>query len=89
MRDFNYRNVDWIYIAGDHESDDFINIIQDNFLKQIVSELTREDNVLNLVITNRDNLVTNMEIGEKLGSSDHHEILLKNWWDIKIPPNQV
>ena len=42
----NYRNVDWTYIAGDHKSEDFINIIQNNFLKQIVSEPTRENSIL-------------------------------------------
>ena len=51
MGDFNYRNVDWINIAGDHKPDDFFDIIQDNFLKQIVSEPTRENSILDLVIT--------------------------------------
>ena len=74
---FNYKNVDWINIARNHELDDFINIIQVNFLKQIVSEPTREDSILDLVITNRDNLVSNMETGGKLGSSDHQEIHFK------------
>ena len=78
MRDFNYRNADWIDIAADHESDDLINIIQDNFLKQIVSEPTRKDSIMDLDITNKDNLVNNMEIGWKLGSSDHPEILFWN-----------
>ena len=31
MGDFNYKYVDWI-IAEDHKSDEFIDIIQDNFL---------------------------------------------------------
>ena len=44
MRNFNYRNEDWIQIVGDHESDDFIDIIHDNFLKLLVREPTREDN---------------------------------------------
>ena len=41
MGDFNYRNVHRINTTEDHESDNFINIIQDNFLKQIVSEPTK------------------------------------------------
>ena len=47
-----------------------------------MSEPTREDSILDLVITN-------MEIGGKLGSSGHQEISFKIKWDIKIPPNQV
>ena len=50
--DFNYRSVDWINTTGNHKSDNFINIIQHNFLKQIVSEPTREDSMLDLIITN-------------------------------------
>ena len=89
MGDINYRNVDGINIARDHESDDFINIIQDNFFKQIVNKPTRESSILDLVLMIRDNLVSNMEIGGKLGNSDHRKISFKIKWDIKIPPNQV
>ena len=50
-------------------------------------EPTREDSILDLFITNRDNMVSNMEIGGKLDSRDHQEISLKTKWDIKIPSN--
>ena len=53
MGDFNHRNIDWLNIAGDHESDDFINIIQNYFLKQIVRKPTRDHSILELFITNR------------------------------------
>ena len=43
MRDFNYRNVDWINVVGDHESEEFTKVIQDNFLMQIVTEPIRGD----------------------------------------------
>lgn len=56
--DFNYRNVDWINNIGDHESDNFVNLVHDNFLKQLVNEPTRQNNILDLVLTNRDNLVS-------------------------------
>ena len=50
---------------------------------------TKNDSILDLVITNKDNWVSNMEIGGKLGSSDHQEIRFKIKWNIKLPPNQV
>ena len=43
MGDFNYRNVDWINVVGDHESEEFTKVIQDNFLMQIVTEPIRGD----------------------------------------------
>ena len=89
MGDFNYRNVDWINIVINHKLDDFIDIIEDNFLKQIVSESTREDSILDLIIRNKENLVSNMEIDGKLGSSDQQEMRFKIKRDTKIPPNQV
>ena len=46
---------------------------------------TRDDSILDLAVTNRDNLVSNMEIGGKLDSSDHQEMHFKIKCDIKIP----
>ena len=54
-----------------------------------VSEPIRENSTVDLVITNRDNLVSNVKMGEKLDSSEHQEIRFKIKWDIKILPNQV
>ena len=39
--DFNYRNVDWISIVGDRESDDFINAIQDNYTTKKLLERSK------------------------------------------------
>ena len=43
--DFNYRNINWENLTGDAESDEFLEIIQDNFLNQYVLEPTRGNNV--------------------------------------------
>ena len=72
-----------------HKSDDFINVFHENFLKQLVRESTGEDSILDLVLTYRDNLDSNMEIGVKLGTSDHQEILFKIKWDMKLSLNHV
>ena len=65
MGDFNSRNVDWINTTRDHESNDLINLIQNNFLKQILSKPTREDSILDLVITNKEILVSNIEVDSR------------------------
>lgn len=49
-------------------------MVQDNFLYQNVLVPTRGENILDLVLSNREKLVTNLEVGEPLGNSDHNSI---------------
>ena len=80
MGDFNFRNIDWDTMAGDRETQDFLDVIQDSFLKQLVNKPTREDKILDLILTNREDIVSNIEIGETLGNSDHREVRFNiNW----------
>ena len=36
LGDFNFRNVDWSLMVGNREAEEFLKVIQDNFLKQVV-----------------------------------------------------
>lgn len=80
MGDFNYRNIDWSNNTGDNVSEEFLELINDNFLRQLINEPTRENNILDLIITNRDDLVYNLEVGGRLGNSDHEEIRFNIQW---------
>lgn len=80
MGDFNYRSIDWVNNVGDNESEDFINVVNDNFLKQLVNVPTRENNILDLILTNREDLVNELEVGGRLGNSDHEEIRFNIKW---------
>ena len=77
LGDFNYRNVDWELMIGNRESEEFLKIMQDNFLKQVVMEPTRGNNILDLIITNSDDTVEQVDVGGYLGNSDHREIRCK------------
>ncbi len=48
-----------------------IEFLEENYISQMVSEPTRQNNILDLVITTQDNLVSNVTVGEHFGSSDH------------------
>ena len=72
MEDFNYRRIDWDSITGDGCSEEFLNVIQDGFFIQLVRELTQQGNILNLVFTNNETLVSQVEIGARFDISDHH-----------------
>ena len=75
LGDFNYRDIDWENNVGSSsDSEEFINVVNDNFLKQLVNQPTRDNNILDLILTNKENLVCDLEIGGRLGNSDHEEI---------------
>lgn len=82
MGDFNYRNIDWEGMVGDLESEDFLKVIQDNFLKHTVTEPTRGNNILDLVLTNNENMVSELDVGGELGGSDHKEIRFNLDWAV-------
>ena len=48
--------------------------MQDNFLHQLVREPTRGDNILDLVLSNSENLVKEVSVDDCLGNSDHKVI---------------
>ena len=87
MGDFNYRGIDWDTMTGDRSSEEFLNVIQDSFLKQLVREPTRQGNILDLVFTNNETLVSQVEIGARFDVSDHHEIRLKINAERKVEQN--
>ncbi len=49
-------------------------MIEDSFVTQVVTQLTRENNILDLVLVSDPDLVRNCEVEEKLGGSDHNII---------------
>ena len=52
----------------------FLKLVQNNFLNQVIREPTKGDNILDLILTNQDDLVKETDVGKQLGNSDHCEI---------------
>lgn len=76
MGDFNYH-IDWETMEGERTQDkQFMEFVNDSFLQQHVTEITREESkyILDLVITSEENLVDNITVGEKFHRSDHQII---------------
>jgi hypothetical protein len=80
MGDFNMRGIDWSSWTSmepeAHFSHIFLEGLQDNFLHQFVREPTRyrvnqTPSLLDLVISNDENLVNNIGYKAPLGKSDH------------------
>ena len=82
LGDFNYRTINWDTMSSSasgiqHKIDmKFVNCIQDNYLVQHVDEPTRwrgadQPSLIDLVITNEEDMISNLEYHAPLGRSDH------------------
>ena len=79
MGDFNFPGINWDTLGSDSASHDFRNLILDKYLHQHVNEPTREQNILDLVITSSGDRIDLVKIEESLGTSDHNSLL----WEYK------
>jgi hypothetical protein len=78
--DFNFPEIDWetwtSSVADTHISAMFIDCLQDNYLFQHTNIDTRHrigqrSNLLDLIITNAESMITEVRGGSPLGKSDH------------------
>src|SRR6266568_4819827 len=74
MGDFNFSEIDWRKSETLDDSHPFLKCINDNFLFQHVDEPTRGKNILDLVLTSEENMIENLSVGERFGTSDHQII---------------
>ena len=75
--DFNYNKINWQTLTASRQlnQNEFLeNMIQLGF-KQYVNFPTRLDNILDLVFVNDENLITKIDVTQKL--SDHESIVFK------------
>lgn len=76
-------------MVGDREAQNFLAVIQDSFLKPLIKTPKREDRILDLLLTNREDIVSNIEIGDTLGNSDHKEVRLNVNWEKRLNSNNT
>ena len=98
MGDFNFPDINWSHGQATNRFNRlsiqgrFMNFIEKFFLTQLVDQPTRQDNILDLILTNNDELITEISIlpyDEYL--SDHRIIVAKTTiTPIEIPqPNPL
>jgi exonuclease III len=83
MGDFNYPGIDWekAVSSGSAVEQGFLDTYRDCFLWQHVTQPTRyralqSANILDLVMTNEEGMIQEVEYNEPVGKSDH---LVLNW----------
>ena len=72
--DFNCPKVNWKHKTADVEGRRLLDFASDELLTQWVNEATRGSNILDLVFSSEDDLISNIEVKEKLGKSDHNVV---------------
>ncbi len=61
--EFNCPNIDWRQMTGDQEGNRLVEMVEDSFLIQVVTQPTRENNLLDLVLVNDPDLIRDCEVG--------------------------
>ncbi len=72
--DFNCPCINWPSMNGDQEGNRLIEMAEDAFLTQIVTQPMRENNILDLVFASDPDLIRDCKVGEKISGSGHHLI---------------
>ena len=77
--DFNYGGIDWIShtvgAGAGYECQQFLDSLEDNFFTQHVDVSTRGNSLLDLILSNEPDLVTDVNCLENLGTSDHNVLI--------------
>ena len=72
--DFNCPKVNWKHKTADIEGRRLLEFASDELLTQWVNEGTRGSNILDLVFSSEDDLISNVEVRDRLGKSDHNMV---------------
>ncbi len=86
--DFNMLDIDWgsISCTSSHlPSSSFCEITKNSVLDQLVTQPTRQNNILDLVLTTHPHLVEDVQVIEELGDSDHQMVR----FDVKARPAPI
>ena len=70
----NCPGVDWNQDLAVGEGFGLVDFKQENFLYQMVREPTRGDNVLDLIFSAEEDLISEVEVGEARAGSDHNAV---------------
>ena len=79
MGDFNHSGICWTdNIAGHKQYRRFLECIDESFLLQVIEEPMRRGTMLDLVLTNEEELVGNVKLKGSLSCSDHKMVELRD-----------
>ena len=75
LGDFNFRNINWSSLTcSSLLGTQFLETLSGNLLNQMVTSPTREKIILDLVLVNDPSQITDLQVLEHFGHSDHNII---------------
>lgn len=74
LGDFNYPELMWYNDESVDRNHSFVECLDRNFLHQMLTEPSRGENFLNLIISSDTSIIENLSVGENFGLSDHNTI---------------
>ncbi|TRZ14264.1 hypothetical protein HGM15179_012846 [Zosterops borbonicus] len=90
VSDFNLPDICWeLNTVEKRQSRKFLECVEDNFLLQLVGEPTRGGTRLDLLFANREGLVGDVVVGDRLGHVDHEIIEFSIFGDIRRNINRT
>jgi hypothetical protein len=72
--DFNLPYIDWVSLTSLAPGNKLTDFVKDNNMVQLVREPTRGNNMLDLVMSTEERLISNILVGNKLGGADHNMV---------------
>jgi len=76
--DFNFRQINWdTNEASSNLARRFLDCVNENLLVQVVTDPTRNQNLIDLALVGDADMVESCEVRDPLGNSDHNTIWLK------------
>ena len=73
MGDFNYKDINWqTHQASEPIAQKFLDCLEDSFLTQHVTQPTRDNSVLDLVITDKPGMIDHVGVYGHFSTSDHN-----------------
>jgi len=74
LGDFNYPDINWKLNEAVGNSQIFVDVIEDCFLWQHIQMPTRGKNILDLVLSTEQHMISEVEISCRISNSDHNII---------------
>ena len=72
--DFNFPHINWNTLQADKLGQKFVDCVHDCYFQQLVKEPTRENNILDLVLSSDSDKISQIRTDCPFGSSDHRQV---------------
>ena len=90
VRDFSHSDICWKdHTASCKRSRRLLECTDDNFLVQVLDRPTRDEALLDLLLTNAEEIIKGVKVGGSLGCSDHARVEFVISRDVGLAKNAI